>query len=117
VRSKTPPENLDRIDTHNGRRYDLQRYNQVEVMTPKKTVTLADDVQEQLALRAEVEGRDLDELANEAMRLGLGEAKWQRLVKRGRNYSREMAEATTDEEAIQIAVDAVHEHRAEQRDR
>jgi hypothetical protein len=33
-------------------------------MTPKKTVTLADDVREQLAQRAEAEGRDLDELAN-----------------------------------------------------
>jgi hypothetical protein len=32
-------------------------------------------------------------------------------VTRGRTYSGEMADATTDDEAIQIAVDAVHEHR------
>ena len=32
-------------------------------------------------------------------------------MKRGRNYSREMAEAATDDDALQIAVDAVHEGR------
>ena len=57
----------------------------------------------------------LDEAANDAVRLGLSESRWQRLVKRGRNYSREMAEAQTDDEAIQIASDAVHEWRAGQR--
>ncbi len=61
--------------------------------------------------RAEAEGVSLDEAANEAVRLGLAESKWQTLVKRGRNYSREMAEAATDDEAIQIALDAVHERR------
>ena len=84
-------------------------------MTPQKTITLADDVYEQVKLRAEAEGKILEETANEAVRLGLNEDRWQRLVKRGRNYSREMAEAATDEEAIQIAVDAVHESRTEQR--
>jgi len=82
---------------------------------PERTITLADDLFEEVRQRAEAEGKTLDEAANEALRLGLSEARWQRLVKRGRNYSREMAEATSDEEAIQIAVDAVHEHRAEQR--
>ena len=47
------------------------------------------------------------------MRVGLSEDCWQKLVKRGRNCSRYMAEATTDEDAIQIAVDAVHETRAD----
>jgi hypothetical protein len=61
--------------------------------------------------RAEAEGKTVDEAANEAVRLGLSESGWQKLVTRGRTYSREMAEATTDDEAIQIAVDAVHEHR------
>ena len=50
-----------------------------------------------------------------ALGSGLNEDQWQLLVKRGRNYSREMAEAATDEEAIEIAVDAVHASRAEQR--
>jgi len=79
-------------------------------MTPK-TITLADDVFEQVKQRAEAEGKTLEEAANEAVRLGLNESRWQKLVKRGRTYSREMAEAKTDDEAIQIAVDAVHEYR------
>jgi hypothetical protein len=41
----------------------------------------------------------------------LSESRWQTLVIRGRTYSREMADAKTDDEAIQIAVDAVHEDR------
>ena len=81
-------------------------------MTPK-TITLADDVREQLEQRLEAEGGTLDELANEALRTGLeAGTKWRRLVG-PRDYKREMAEAQTDEEAIQIAVDAVHESRAE----
>jgi hypothetical protein len=84
-------------------------------MTPQKTITLADDVFEQVKVRAEAEGKSLDEAANEAVRLGLSESRWQRLMTRGRNYSREMAEAASDDDAIQIAVDAVHESRAERR--
>jgi hypothetical protein len=80
-------------------------------MTPQKTITLADDVFEQVKQRAEAEGKTVEEAANDAVRLGLGEARWQRLVTRGRTYSREMADAATDDDAIQIAVDAVHEHR------
>jgi len=80
-------------------------------MTPQKAITLADDVFEQVKQRAEAEGVSLDEAANEALRLGLSESRWQTLVTRGRTYSREMAEAKTDEEAIQIAVDGVHEDR------
>jgi hypothetical protein len=79
-------------------------------MTPK-TITLADDVFEQVKKRAEAEGVTVEEAANEAVRLGLSEGRWQKLLKRGRNYSREMAEAATDDDAIQIAVDAVHEGR------
>ena len=75
-------------------------------------------MRERLAQRAEAEGRDFDELANEVI-LGVGlsegaQAKWQNLVKRGRTYSREMTEAKTDEDAIQIAVEAVHKSRADQ---
>jgi hypothetical protein len=60
-------------------------------MTPKnsKTVTLADDVFERPKRGPLAEAPDA----------------------RGRTYSREMVDATTDDEAIQIAVDAVHEHR------
>jgi hypothetical protein len=80
-------------------------------MTPK-TITLADDVFEQVKQRAEADGVSVEEAANEAVRVGLSEARWQKLVKRGRTYSRKMAEAATDDEAIQIAVDAVDEHRS-----
>lgn len=80
-------------------------------MTPK-TITLDDDVFEQVKQRAEAEGKTVQETANEAVRLGLSEDRWQKLVKRGRTYSRDMAEAPTDDDAVQIAVDAVHEHRS-----
>src|SRR5687768_8368758 len=53
--------------------------------------------------RAEAEGVTVEEAANEAVRLGLSEDRWQKLMKRGRNYSREMAEAATDDDALQIA--------------
>ena len=80
-------------------------------MTPQKAITLADDVFEQVKQRAEADGITVEEAANEAVRLGLSEGRWQKLMKRGRTYSAEMADAKTDDEAIQIAVDAVHEHR------
>lgn len=82
-------------------------------MTPQKTINLADDVYERVLQRAEAEGKTLEEAANEAMRLGLSDDRWQKLVKRGRNYSREMADAASDEDAIKIAVDAVHELRSD----
>ena len=64
-----------------------------------------DDVYEQVLQRAEAEGKTLEEAANDAVRLGLSEDRWQKLVKRGRNYSREMAEAATDEDAIQPSLE------------
>jgi hypothetical protein len=67
---------------------------------------------EKVKERAEAGGVSLDEAANEAVRLGLGEDRWQKLVKRGRTSSSKMANAKTDDEAIQIAVDAVHEQRS-----
>jgi hypothetical protein len=81
-------------------------------MTPQKTITLADDVYEQVVRRAEAESKTIEEAANEAVRLGLSEDRWQKLVKRGRDYGREIVEAATNEDAIQIAVDAVHESRS-----
>jgi hypothetical protein len=78
-------------------------------MSPK-SVTLADDVRQQLEARIEAEGGTLDDAADELMREGL--SKWQRRVG-PRDYAKEMAAAQSDEEAIQIAVDAVHEDRAE----
>jgi hypothetical protein len=77
-----------------------------------KPVTLADDVFEQLKQRAEAAGVTAEEAAKEAVRLSLSEDRWQKLVKRGQTHSREMAEAATDDHALQIAVDAVREHRS-----
>jgi hypothetical protein len=79
-------------------------------MTPTKSVTLADDVRKQLEARVEAEGGSLDDAANELLREGL--TKWQRRVGT-RDYAKEMREAQSDDEAIQIAVDAVHQDRAE----
>lgn len=84
-------------------------------MTPQKTITLADDLFQQIRQRAEAEGKTVDEAANDVMRFGLSEDRWRKLLGRGRAYSREMVDAPSDDEAVQIAVDAVHESRAEQR--
>lgn len=54
-------------------------------MTPK-TITLADDVREQLEQRAAAEGKDLDELANDAMRAGLEKESWAAFIAKGRAY-------------------------------
>ena len=49
-------------------------------MTPK-TITLADDVFEQVKQRVEAEGITVEEAANEAVRLGHSEDRWQKLIK------------------------------------
>ena len=84
-------------------------------MGPRNQIILDDDVLEAVKQRAAAEGKTLDQATNDVVRLGLSEARCQRVVKRGRNYGREMVGAVSDEEAIQIAVDAVRESRAEQR--
>jgi hypothetical protein len=86
-------------------------------MEPQNQVTLDDDVLEAIKQRAESEGKTLDQATNDIARLGLSKAGWQGVVKRGRDYGREMMGAISDEDAIQIAVDAIHELRAEQRRR
>jgi hypothetical protein len=108
-------ENVLRIDSRPGGRYGWSgKIRQVEAMTPKKSVILADDVRETLEARVEAEGGSLDDAANELMREGL--SKWQRRIG-PRDYVKKMAEAQSDDEAIQIADDAVQEHRAERRGR
>src|SRR5437773_1101418 len=86
-------------------------------MGPQNRVILDDDVLEAVKQRAEAEGKTLDQATNDVVRLGLSEARRQRVVQPGRDYRREIMGAVSDEEAIQIAVDAVHESRAEQRGR
>ena len=86
-------------------------------MGPQNQIILDDDVLEAVKRRAEAEGKTLDQTTNDVVRFGLSEARWQGVVKRGRDYGHEMMGAVSDEEAVQIAVDAVHESRAEQRGR
>jgi hypothetical protein len=85
-------------------------------MGPQNQIILDDDVLEAVKQRAAAEGKTLDQATNDVIRLGLT-APWQRVVKRERDYGREMGGTVADEEAIQIAVDAVHESRAEPRRR
>ena len=80
-------------------------------MGPQNRIILDDDVIEVVKQRAAAEGKTLDQATNDVVRLGLSEARWQRVVKRERDYGREMRGAVSDEDAIQIAVDAVHESR------
>jgi hypothetical protein len=87
------------------------------IMGPQNQIILDDDVLEAVKQCAEAEGKTLDQATNDVVRLGLSEARWQRVLKRGRDYRREMMGAVSDEEAIQVAVDAVHESRAERRGR
>lgn len=55
-------------------------------MAPPKTVTLADDVYEQLTQHAEAEGKTVDQAANEAIQAGLQEASWAAFIAKGRKY-------------------------------
>ena len=55
-------------------------------MTPKKTVTLADDVYERLTRQAEADGKTLDEAANEAIQAALEQASWATFIAKGRAY-------------------------------
>jgi plasmid stability protein len=75
--------------------------------------TIPDYVLERLTLRAQAEGKTVEDAANEALRWGLIELQRERPVEGLRDYRCEFDIATSDEEAIQIAVDAVHEVRAE----
>ena len=86
-------------------------------MGPQNQIILDDDVLEAVKQRAAAEGKTLDQATNDVVRLGLSEARAQSVVKRERDYGREMRGAVSDEEAIQVAVDAVHDSRAERRGR
>jgi predicted CopG family antitoxin len=84
-------------------------------MQAEKTVKLTDDVYEQIRQRAEADGISVDEAVDEAVRIGLSEGRWQRLLKRGQQYGRAAMGNVSEEEAEQLVVKAVHDLRAEQR--
>lgn len=68
-----------------GGRYNSHSRHQ---MGTDKNIKLADDVLALLKQRAEAEGVSVDEAATQAVRIGLEEVRWQRLVSVGRKYGR-----------------------------
>ena len=88
-------------------------------MTPQKTVTLSDDVQEQLTQRAEAEGKTADDLANELLgplleirkQSEASDRRWQDLLSFGERQAEKLGIKESDVDRL------IHEWRAEQRGR
>ena len=67
---------------------------------PEKNITLADDVLALVKQRAAAEGVPEDEIATEAVRIGLEESRWRSLIARGRRYGQESGSTEDDVESI-----------------
>ena len=67
---------------------------------PEKNITLADDVLALVKQRAAAEGVSEDEIATEAIRLGLEERRWRSLIARGQRYGRESGSTEDDVESV-----------------
>jgi len=67
---------------------------------PEKNITLADDVLALVKQRAAAEGVPEDEIATEAVRLGLEERRWRALIARGQQYGRKSGSTPDDVESI-----------------
>lgn len=67
---------------------------------PEKNITLADDVLALVKQRAAAEGVPEDEIATEAIRIGLEEGRWRSLIARGRRYGRESGSTEDDIESV-----------------
>ena len=68
----------------------------------EKNIKLADDVLALVKQRAADEGVPEDEIATEAVRIGLEEGRWRSLLAKGRRYGRESGYTEEDvESAIQ----------------
>ena len=67
---------------------------------PEKNITLADDVLALVKQRAAAEGVPEDEIATEAIRIGLEEGRWRSLVARGRRYGRESGSTEDNVESL-----------------
>lgn len=72
-------------------------------MPMEKNIRLAADVFEQVKQRAQAEGLSVDEAATEAVRIGLQEDRWRRLIAAGRRYGGESGYTEADIESV-IAV-------------
>jgi hypothetical protein len=77
----------------------------------EKNIKLADDVLALVKERAAAEGVPEDEIATEAVRIGLEEGKWRSLLARGRRYGRESGYTEDDVESV------IQSFRAENRGR
>ena len=65
-----------------------------------KNVKLDEDVLALLKQRAESEGVSLDEAATEAVRIGLDEGRWRRLISLGRKYGKDSGYTEDDVESV-----------------
>lgn len=77
----------------------------------EKNITLADDVLALVKQRAAAEGVPEDEIATEAVRIGLEERRWRALLAKGRRYG-QMSGYTEDD-----VEDVIQRFRAENRGR
>jgi len=77
----------------------------------EKNIKLADDVLALVKERAAAEGVPEDEIATEAVRIGLEEGRWRSLIAKGRRYGRESGYTEEDVENV------VQRFRAENRGR
>ena len=66
----------------------------------EKNITLADDVLALLKQRAEAEGVSVDEVATEAVRIGLEDGRWRALLAKGRRYGRVSGYSEDDVEGV-----------------
>ena len=69
-------------------------------MATDKNIRLPEDVLALLKEQAEAEGVSVDEAATEAIRVGLEEGRWRRLLAAGRKYGRESGYTAEDVESI-----------------
>jgi len=72
-------------------------------MEADKNIKLADDVLALVKQRAEAEGVPEDEVASQAVRIGLEEGRWRRLISAGRKYGKESG-CTEDDVESQTSV-------------
>jgi predicted transcriptional regulator len=80
-------------------------------MATDLTIKLPDDLLAELRMKAEAQGKTVDELAEETLRKGLEDRSWQELLEYGRE--RGQASEFTEEQAA----DVVHSWREKQRGR
>ena len=66
----------------------------------EKNIKLADDVLALVKKRAAAEGVPEDEIATEAVRIGLEEGRWRALLAKGRQYGRASGYTEDDVEGV-----------------